>query len=68
MTEKLETFEASLSAQDEAMKMRDRRVSSLVVIDVSRKPVGIITERDLVRKVCVHDASSKTYLSTRYNV
>lgn len=59
MTEKLETIEASLSAQEAAMKMRDRNVSSLVVIDANSKTVGIITERDLVRKVCVHDASSR---------
>ena len=59
MTEKLETIEASLSAQEAAMKMRDRNVSSLVVIDTNSKTVGIITERDLARKVCVHDASSR---------
>ena len=59
MTEKLETIEATLSAQEAAMKMRDRNVSSLVVIDANSKTVGIITERDLVRKVCVHDASSR---------
>ena len=59
MTEKLETIEASLSAQEAAKKMRDRKVSSLVVTDANSKPVGIITERDLVRKVCVHDNSSK---------
>jgi len=59
MTEKLETIEASLSAQEAAMKMRDRNVSSLVVIDTNSKTVGIITERDLVRKVCVHDASNR---------
>jgi signal-transduction protein with cAMP-binding, CBS, and nucleotidyltransferase domain len=59
MTEKLETIEASLSAQEAAMKMRDRNVSSLVVIDANSKTLGIITERDLVRKVCVHDASSR---------
>jgi signal-transduction protein with cAMP-binding, CBS, and nucleotidyltransferase domain len=52
MTEKLETIEASLSAQEAAMKMLDRKVSSLVVIDVDSKPVGLVTERDLVRKVC----------------
>jgi CBS domain-containing protein len=59
MTEKLETIEATLSAQEAAKKMRDRKVSSLVVTDANSKPVGIITERDLVRKVCVHDKSSK---------
>jgi len=59
MTEKLETIEASLSAQEAATKMRDRKVSSLVVVDANNKPVGMVTERDLVRKVCVYDASSK---------
>ena len=59
MTEKLETIEASLSAQEAAMKMRDKNVGSLVVIDANSKTVGIITERDLVRKVCVHDASNR---------
>jgi CBS domain-containing protein len=29
------------------------------VIDTNSKTVGIITERDLVRKVCVHDASNR---------
>ncbi len=59
MTEKLETIEASTSAKEAAKKMRDKKVSSLVVVDRNSKPVGIITERDMVRKVCVHDASSK---------
>lgn len=59
MTEKLETIEPSASAQDAAGKMRDRKVSSLGVVDGNNKPLGIITERDLVRKVCVRDASSK---------
>jgi CBS domain-containing protein len=61
MTKKLETIEMSNSAQDAAKKMRDKNVSSLLVIDNNNnsKPIGIVTERDLVRKVCVNDASSK---------
>ena len=60
MTKKLETIKASSSAQEAAEKMRDRKVSSLVVIDDdSTKPVGIIIERNLVRKVCAQHASSK---------
>jgi CBS domain-containing protein len=43
--------------------MRDKNVSSLLVIDDNNsknsKPIGIVTERDLVRKVCVNDASCK---------
>jgi CBS domain-containing protein len=61
MTKKLETIAISNSAQEAAKKMRDKNVSSLLVIDNNNnsKPIGIVTERDLVRKVCVNDASSK---------
>lgn len=60
MTERLETITLSNSAQQAAKKMRDKKVSSLVVVDNDDKPTGIVTERDLVRKVCVHDASSNS--------
>ena len=62
MTEKLETIGISSSAQEASKKMRDKNVSSLVVIDNNDKPAGIVTERDLVRKVCVNDASSKSMM------
>jgi CBS domain-containing protein len=52
MTERLETIGPSDTAQEAAKKMRDKKVSSLVVTDVEDKPVGIVTERDLVRQVC----------------
>src|SRR5438093_3071946 len=59
MTNKLQMIEASTSVQEAAKKMRDKRISSLVVLDRSNKPIGIITERDLARKVCANDSSSK---------
>jgi CBS domain-containing protein len=59
MTNKLETIEASSSVQEAAKKMRDKSISSLVVVDSSNKSIGIITERDLVRKICASDSSSK---------
>ncbi|MDP9304883.1 MAG: CBS domain-containing protein [Thermoproteota archaeon] len=59
MSNKLETIEASDLVQVAAKKMRDKKISSLVVIDNSNKPVGIITERDFVRKVCVEDSDDK---------
>ena len=64
MTQKLETIGTSSSSQEASKKMRDNNVSSLVVIDDSNnKPKGIVTERDLVRKVCVNDRrSSKNML------
>jgi signal-transduction protein with cAMP-binding, CBS, and nucleotidyltransferase domain len=44
--------------------MRDNKIGSLVVLDNknSNKPIGIVTERDLVRKVCVNDANSSKIL------
>jgi CBS domain-containing protein len=58
MTQKLETIGSLSSAQEASKKMRDNNVSSLLVIDDSNnKPTGIVTERDLVRKVCVNDTS-----------
>ncbi|MGB0029234.1 MAG: CBS domain-containing protein [Nitrososphaeraceae archaeon] len=54
----LETIDISSSAQKASKKMRDKNISSLVVIHNYNKSAGIVTERDLVRKVCVNDASS----------
>ena len=60
MTEKLKTIDSSSTAQEASKKMRDKNISSLLVVDNknSDKPIGIVTERDLVRKVCVNDANS----------
>ena len=64
MTEKLKTIESSSTAQEASKKMRDNNISSLVVVDNKKnnKPIGIVTERDLVRKVCVNDANSSKML------
>ena len=62
MTEKLETIFISSSSQDAAKKMRDKDVSSLVVTDNNKKPIGILTERDLVRKICTYDINSRDVL------
>ena len=59
MTQKLETIKSSASAQDAPKRMSDKRISSLVVTDETDIAIGIVTERDLVRRICVHDASSK---------
>ena len=58
MTEKLEKIIATASAQEAAKKMRDKNVSSLIVTDTNDKPIGIITERNLVRRVVANDANS----------
>jgi CBS domain-containing protein len=54
MRKKLETIEETASVQKTAQKMKERNVSSLVVVDKNGKPQGLVTERDLVRKVCVN--------------
>lgn len=60
MSEKLEKIIENMSAQEAAKKMAAVNTSSLLVIDFNDKPVGIITERDLVRRVVANDANSKT--------
>jgi signal-transduction protein with cAMP-binding, CBS, and nucleotidyltransferase domain len=59
ISNELEPIKATDSVQEAAKKMRDKRISSLLVMDSSYKPIGIITERDLVRKICANDSSSK---------
>jgi CBS domain-containing protein len=54
MRKKLETIEDTASVQKTAEKMKERNVSSLVVVDKNGKPLGLVSERDLVRKVCVN--------------
>ena len=55
MRKKIETIEESASVQEAANKMKEKNVSSLVVVDKNDRPLGLITERDLVRKVCILD-------------
>ncbi|MGA7368153.1 MAG: CBS domain-containing protein [Nitrososphaeraceae archaeon] len=55
MRKRLETINDSASVQDAAKKMKDKDVSSLIVVDSDGKPQGLVTERDLVTKVCVND-------------
>jgi signal-transduction protein with cAMP-binding, CBS, and nucleotidyltransferase domain len=55
MTKKLESIEATASVQDTAKKMKDASVSSLLIVDNEGNPLGLVTERDLARKVCIND-------------
>ncbi|HEY7226920.1 MAG TPA: CBS domain-containing protein [Nitrososphaeraceae archaeon] len=55
MRKKVFTIEESDSIQNTAIKMNDKKVSSLLVVDSDGKPTGLVTERDLVRKVCIND-------------
>jgi signal-transduction protein with cAMP-binding, CBS, and nucleotidyltransferase domain len=60
MSERLQTINLLNSAQEAAIKMSDRDVSSLVVLDDNSRAVGIITERDLARRVCTKDMPSSS--------
>lgn len=62
MSTKLETIDVTSNAQEAAKKMNDKRISSVVVIDADNKseePIGIVTERDLVIRICAAGTSSK---------
>jgi CBS domain-containing protein len=58
MRKKLETIEGTASVQQAAKKMKDRNVSSLVIVDEKGKPQGIVSERDLVTKICYNDINA----------
>ena len=47
------TIRDTASIQNSAKEMNNRKVSSLLVVDKNGKAKGLITERDLVRKVCI---------------
>jgi CBS domain-containing protein len=58
MRKSLITIEESATVQEAANRMKDKNISSLVVVDEISRPLGLITERDFVRKVCIHDVST----------
>ncbi len=60
MRKRLETIEATSSVQQAAKKMKDKNVSSLVVVDENDRPQGLVSERDLVTKVCTTDIPVNT--------
>ena len=55
MSKKIETIDESASVLEVAKKMKDKNISSLIVVDSFGNAKGLITERDLVRKVCIKD-------------
>lgn len=60
MRKKIETITESESPQESARKMKEKNVSSLLVVDKDGNPKGLITERDLVRKACINDVRLST--------
>ena len=60
MRRKIETIGESESVQESARKMKEKNVSSLLIVDKDGNPKGLITERDLVRKACINDIRLST--------
>ena len=62
MSKRVETIGIGDDAHSAAKKMREKNISSLLVLE-SRvgkvNPVGILTERDLVRRICAEGLNSK---------
>ncbi len=54
MIKNVVTIDRDKNAQDVARSMAEHGIGSLVVVS-DGKPIGIVTERDLVRKVCTKD-------------
>ncbi len=52
------TADAGKTAYDVADLMKRNGVGSIIVIDKKRQPIGMITERDMVKRVCLKNVAS----------
>jgi CBS domain-containing protein len=62
MSRHLETIDVAENAQEAAKRMNGKKISSVLVVDSHKKseePIGIVTERDLVKRVCAAGINSK---------
>lgn len=62
MTRHVVTINSNRSALDAALLMKEKRISSLIVQDDENESLGIITERDFVKRVCAQDKRSSEVL------
>ena len=46
------------TAQDVAQMMVKKRVGSIIIMDRNSHPIGIITERDMVKRVCTKNVAA----------
>src|SRR5215210_674990 len=51
MTKEVVTIDISRGASEAARLMTEKHISSVIVVD-KEEPIGIITERDFVKKIC----------------
>ncbi|MDC0605377.1 CBS domain-containing protein [Nitrosopumilus sp.] len=59
MQKKVITIELQKTVQDAAIILKEKHISFLVVVKDS-KPVGVISERDIVRKIVAENVDSKS--------
>ena len=59
MQKKVITIELQRTVQDAAVILKEKHISFLVVMKDS-KPVGVISERDIVRKIVAENVDSKS--------
>ena len=62
MTRHVVTINSTRTALDAALLMKEKRISSLIVQDDENESLGIITERDFVKRVCAQDKKSSEVL------
>ena len=53
------TIEKTKKAQDAAIILKDKEISFLVVVN-DNKPIGIVSERDIVRKIVADNKDAQT--------
>ena len=59
MTKKVVSIDEGITANEAAKIMTEKRISSLI-IERESVPIGIITEKDFVKKICTKDLISST--------
>ena len=59
MQKKVITIELQKTVQNAAVILKEKHISFLVVVEDS-KPVGVISERDIVRKVVAENVDPKS--------
>jgi signal-transduction protein with cAMP-binding, CBS, and nucleotidyltransferase domain len=53
-----EVADTGKTAQDVAQMMVKKKVGSVIIIDKKGHPIGIVTERDIVKRVCLKDVAA----------
>lgn len=62
MSKKLASIDLIDTAHNAANLMKEKRISSVIVVDMKKdadEPLGIVTERDFVHRICAAGTNSK---------